>query len=119
MCLMHGQHLIRSLSRTQSNIALSSAEAELYAMTCGASEGLGAKAMCSDFGVDMCVYLHVDASAAIGVAQRKGLDRIRHLETQSLWIQDVVREKRVGLLKVKGTEHPSDLMTKSLDAKTR
>ena len=115
----HGGHLIRSTSTTQSNIALSRAEAELYAMTNGASEGLGAKAMCSDFGTPMEVFLHIDASAAIGVAQRKGLGRIRHLETQSLWIQDAVRERRVNLFKVPGTENPADLMTKSLDARTQ
>ena len=73
VCHVHGSHLIRSLCRTQSKIALSSAEAELYAMTSGASEWLGAKAMGSDFGVGMGVYLHVDARAAIGVARGKGV----------------------------------------------
>ena len=108
-CVVHGGHLIRSLSRTQSNIALSRAEAELYAMTTGASEGLGVKAMCSEFGVGVSVFLHVDASAAIGVAGRKGLGRIRHLETQSLWIQDAVRERRVSLCKIKDTENQQTL----------
>ena len=81
-------------------MALSSAEAELYAMVSAASEGLGAKAMGLDFGVDMTILLHVDASAAIGVAQRKGLGKIRHLDTQSLWVQDAVRQRRVDLIKV-------------------
>ena len=97
----------------------SSAEAELYAMAATASEGLGAKAMCSDFGTPMEVYLHVDASAAIGFAQRTGLGTIRHLDTQSLWIQDAVRHKRVSLLKIPGTENPADLMTKPLESATQ
>ena len=108
---MNGCHLIRSLSKTKSNIALSSAEAELYAMATAASDGLGAKAVSSDFGTPTDVFLHADASAAIGVAQRKGLGRIRHLDTQALWIQDAVREKRSTLLKVPGAENPADLMT--------
>ena len=58
MCLMHGQHLIRSLSWTQSTIALSSAEAELYAMTNAASEGMGARAMGADVWSEIDVYFH-------------------------------------------------------------
>lgn len=116
-CLLHGSHLLRSYSKTQGNVALSSAEAELYAMVSATSEGLGAKAMGMDFGEDMTVLLHVDASAAIGVAQRKGLGRIRHLDTQSLWIQDAVRSRKAELEKVPGSEHPADCMTKHLEAK--
>ena len=119
VCIMHGGHLLRSFSRTQSNIALSSAEAELYAMVASASEGLGARAMCLDYGCSAVdITLHVDASAAIGVAQRKGLGKLRHLNTQALWIQDAVRERRVVLEKVAGTENPADLMTKHLDRAT-
>ena len=59
----------------------------------------------------MRAHLHVDATAAIGVAERKGLGNIRHLDTQSLWMQDDVRRKRVKLEKVLGTENPADLMT--------
>lgn len=87
VCLMHGRHLLRSFSQTQANIAQSSAEAELYATVASASEGLGAKAMCLDFGCGVEVALNVDASAAIGVAQRKGLGNLMHLNTQALWNQ--------------------------------
>ena len=113
-CVVHGGHLIRSFSKTQSNIALSSAEAELYAMVSAASEGLGARAMVADYGGEVQVTLFVDASAAIGVAQRKGLGKIRHLDTQALWIQDAVRQRKIELQKVKGTQNPADLMTKCL-----
>ena len=67
--------------------------------------------------MDLKPYLHVDASAAIGIAQRKGLGKIRHLDTQSLWIQDALRERRLALHKVPGTCNPADMMTKALDAK--
>ena len=115
-CFMHGKHLLKTYSRTQNTIALSSAEAELYATVQGASEGLGFAAMALDFGKTMVPWLYVDASAAIGIAQRKGLGKIRHLDTQSLWVQDAVRTKRVMLEKVLGTENPADMYTKHLDA---
>ena len=92
---MHGGHLIRTISRTQANIALSSAEAELYAMVHAGSEGLGARAMGLDFGMSLMPHLHVDASAAIGIAQRKGLGKVRHLDTRLLWIQHYVEQELI------------------------
>ena len=64
--LMHGSHLIKAYSKTQANIALSSAEAEYYSMVKAASEGLGLRAMCLDYGSDLRPWLYVDASAALG-----------------------------------------------------
>ena len=116
IALLYGNCLIRTISRTRPNIALSSAAAELYAMVHAASEGLGARAMAADFGLRLRPHLRVDASAAIGIAQRKGLGKVRHPDIQSLWIQDALRERRVSSEKVKGTENPADMMTKPLDA---
>ena len=83
-----------------------------------ASESIGLKSMLRDFGVEAEAHLQVDASAAIGIAQRKGLGKVRHLDCQALWIQDAVRQKRIHLEKVLGTENPADLMTKNLDQKS-
>ena len=117
-CYMHGSHLIKAFSRTQSNIALSSGEADFYSMVGASSEALGLKATTRDYDDEISPWLYVDASAAIGVAQRTGLGKIRHLDTQTLWLQQAVRDKRIGLLKVKGTENPADLMTKFVDYAT-
>ena len=84
-------------------MALISAEAELYAMVSSASEGLGVEAMWLDYGCNVEVTFNVDASAAIGVAQRKGLGTLMRLSTHSLWIQDARRERRVCLHNVAGT----------------
>ena len=40
--------------------------------------------MFKDFGMDVAATLQVDASAAIGIAQRKGLGKVRHLDCQAL-----------------------------------
>ena len=118
MAIMLGGCLLITISRTQSNIALSPAEAELYAMVHAGSGGLGAKAMGQDFGMNHSAHLKVDASAAIGIAQRKGLGKVRHLDTQSLWIQDALRDRRLSLEKTPGAENGGDMMTKALDSKT-
>ena len=108
--------MLKSYSRTQSTVALSSAEAELYATVTAASEGLGLAAMCEEYGCRVIPWINVDASAAIGIAQIKGLGKVRHLNTQSLWIQDAVRERRVQLEKVGGNLNPADLFTKHVPA---
>ena len=117
-CFMHGAHLLKAYFKTQANMALSSGEAEFYSMVHATSEALGLKAMMPDYDDIKDAWLYVDASAAIGVAQRTGLGKIRHLDTGSLWLQQAVKEKKIGILKVKGTENPSDLMTKFTDANT-
>ena len=50
--------------------------------------------MALDFGLDLTPHLFVDTTAAIGIAQRKGLGKVRHLDTQALWIQDALRQRR-------------------------
>ena len=39
--------------------------------------------------------MFVDATAAIGVLQRIGLGKLCHLETQSHWLEEAVRDKRI------------------------
>ena len=88
-----------------------------YVLVSAASEALGLVAMTEDFGDKSEAKLYADASAAIGVANRDGLGRIRHLDTQPLWLQQALRKRRLGLGKVLGTEKPSDWMTKHVDSK--
>ena len=59
-----------------------------------------------------------DANAAIGVINRNGLGKTRHLETGLLWIQQVVAQQRLRFSKVLGKDNPADLYTKHLDTKT-
>ena len=48
----------------------------------------------------------------MGVCQRQGLGKLRHISTQSLWIQDKVRTGAVELRKVRGDINSADLFTK-------
>ena len=83
-CFLHGRHLLKTYSRTQSTIALCTAEAELYATVQAASEGLALAATARDYGHDIKPWLYEDASAAIGIAQPKRLGTVRHVACQSL-----------------------------------
>ena len=46
--------------------------------------------MAQDFGTEVKVDIFVDASAAIGIAQRRGVGKVRHVEVNQLWLQDRV-----------------------------
>ena len=87
---MLGDHLVRSWSKTQAGIALSSAEAELAGVVRTTAEVIGFAGVMRDLGRTMPGkgYVYADASAALGIIQRKGVGSIRHLDTRLLWIQE-------------------------------
>ena len=111
-----GDHVIKTYSRQQRVIALSSAEAELYAMVAASAEGLACIALARDLGVTIEGEVYTDSSAALGISQRAGLGKVRHLRTQGLWIQEVHATKRLSYRKVLGSKNPSDVLTKYLSA---
>ena len=115
-CILWGSSMVKSWSKTLSTLALSSGESELAGMAKGAAEGLGLQAVLKDFNVDCDVEVHSDATAAIGIANRQGLGRIRHIATTDLWIQQRLKAGEIQTFKVDGLKNPSDLMTKPLDA---
>ena len=111
-----GDHLLKSWSTTQQVTALSSGEAELYAMLKGATQSKGMMSMLGDFGASVEATVCSDASAAIGIAYRRGLGKTRHIEVQYLWIQREVADGKLQLEKVSTDANPADLLTKALNS---
>ena len=117
-CVMRGAHLLRFWSKTQASIAQSSAESELFGAVRGGVEGLGAQTLLQDLGMNCSVSLVLDASAALGILQRKGVGKIRHLDVGTLWLQEKEAQRRITLGRVKGENNPADLGTKHLTEET-
>jgi hypothetical protein len=111
-CLMLGHHTLKHWSSTQSGVSLSSGEAEFHGVVKGAGMGLGYQALLEDLGIKASLRVWTDSSAAIGIASRQGLGKLRHLDTHTLWLQQAVRSRRLELKKVPGTANPADLLTK-------
>ena len=111
----YGEHLLKTWSTTQSVIALSSGEAEYYGLVKGASQGLGLKAMLQEAGVVTKVVIKTDASAAKGIALRRGMGKIRHIEVNQLWVQDKVAKGEIKIIKIATTENLADHLTKYLN----
>ena len=113
---MRGGHCIKAWSKTQALIAKSSGEAELYAVVRGATEALGMATLAKDMGKKVEIQLHIDALAAKGMIERKGLSKVRHLDVNVLWLQEKCARKILPVYKVPGEDNPADLMTKHLVA---
>jgi hypothetical protein len=116
--ILIGNHCIRSWSKTQATLALSSAEAELIALVKATCEGIGMSSLLRDVGRGTRIQVFADASAALGIVSRKGIGKLRHLDTSMLWIQQKELRNAVEFLKVDGVVNPADLMTKYLAAPT-
>ena len=113
---MLGGHSIKSWCSTQSIVSLSSGEAEYYGIVKGASIGLGLRSMLRDFGVEVAIRVNTDASAAKGMANSRGLGKVRHIEVNQLWIQDRVANGDIEIIKVNGNQNIADILTKHVNA---
>ena len=112
---MLGNHLIRSYSKTQAVVAKSSGESKLYGIVRASTEGLGMVTLLGDFGMtDATVSIGIDATAAMGIAQRVGPNKVRHVEVDILWIQEQQARKILPLRKIPGPKNPSDLCTENV-----
>ena len=112
--LVHGSHCLKTWSSNQAVIALSSGEAEFYAMVKGASELLGMLSLAQDLRVPLKGHLHSDSSAAIGISSRRGLGKVKHMHTQYLWIQERIRAGDFSVHKENTDNNVADLFTKHL-----
>ena len=117
-----GSHTWLCLSSTQVPISLSSAEAEFYGIVKAGSRGIGIYNLCRDFGVldagSLALRINSDSSSAIAVASKRGVGKIRHLETGALWIQAAIATRRLSLTKVPGKSNLPDILTKAVDRDT-
>ena len=111
---MIGRHFIKTWSKAQHVVSLSSAEAELYAAVRAASELIGLRSLMHDLGMRSTVALAMDATAAISMMKREGLGLAKHISTQWLWVQERVKMKDFAIRKVGTKMNPADLFTKQL-----
>ena len=100
------------------DLSLSTAESELHGIAKGIQMGIGFQSLCKDLNMQQGIRIHSDATAAIGIARRRGLGKLRHLDVEDLWIQEKVRDKTAEIVKVLGTDNPADVFTQYVDSAT-
>ena len=107
-------HCIKAWAKTQSIIANSTGESELYSVIHGFSEALGLVTLAGDLDMELKTRVHVDATAAKGMIERRGISRVRHIESDHLWIQEQEARRMLTIGKVDSGDIPADLMTKNV-----
>ena len=83
--LMHGAHCLAHWSRTQSNVALSSGEAELNGALKGGVELLGGRSLLADMSRSVSLRLKGDSAACKGTLLREGAGKLKHVQVKQLW----------------------------------
>ena len=79
------------------------------------SETLGVKSALFDFGILVGGVIKSDASAALGIIQRQGLGKLRHIDTSFLYIQQINVDKvLIAIRKDIWRVETSDICTKGL-----
>ena len=118
LVIMVGKHTIKTTSNLQSTIALSSGESEFYALVKACAFGLSVQALYNDWGLKMDLVVASDSSAARGTASRRGLGKLRHVQTRYLWIQERVAKNELKIVAVGTKQNVSDLCTKPVNKET-
>ena len=106
-----GSHAISWWCKLQSNIALSSCEAELNAAVKGAVEGLNVQRLAATLGDQLTLESKTDASAARGVILRQGVGKVRHLQMKQVWLQENVAAGGLTIVKIPRVDNCADALT--------
>ena len=107
-----GDAYLRSFCRGQSVIALSSAEAEFYGLVSAVSEALGEQSLLWDWGIQVAIIIHMDATSGAAIGSRRGLGRTKHIHTGFLWVQNLISNGEIKIRKIHTLENPADVLTK-------
>ena len=108
-------------SRTQATIALSSAEAELYAINTGATEALHLRNLLIELlnVSKVNIKIHTDSSSGKSMATRIGSSRkAKHIDLKHLFIQQLIQHDYVRLIKIHTNDNPADIFTKYVPTDT-
>ena len=100
--------------KTQAVVTLSSAEVELYGLVRASVDSMGLTSMYKDLGTHMNGVVLGDASAALANVARRRLGKLRHLDTNYLWIQEKAAGGDLNVQRVGGIDNEDDLFTKTL-----
>ncbi|CAI5461320.1 unnamed protein product [Closterium sp. Yama58-4] len=105
--------------KLQGATKLSSAESKLVAAVEAGKEGGKLRFLLWEFQLvkkGVPTTLHVDNMSAVQLSQAGGLQgRMKHVDRRHMWLQDMVRLKKLKLQHIPTTAQPADFFTKRLD----
>ena len=105
-------------SRGQASVALSSCEAEVMAASEGIKEALLLQEVLMFVGLGHSeIEIKVDSRAAHAFFHRRGVGRMKHIDSRILWLQDLIAAGGVRLKKISRTQNLADMLTHTPSAK--
>ena len=84
-------------------MALSSAEAELYACSRVGTEIIGLRNLLRGIGERIITEIFLDSSAALSLCEREGLGLAKHIDIQYLWLQERIKAGDLHLKNIFGS----------------
>ena len=105
---------LHARSRGQATVALCGCEAEVVAASEGIKEALLLQEvlMCTGLG-HYVIEVKVDSNAAQAFFHRRGVGRMKHIDSRVLWLQDLIAVGGVKLKKILRAQNLADIKTKS------
>ena len=99
-------------------MALRSCEAEVIAASEGIKEALLSQEvlLLAGFG-HYVIEVLVDSSAAHAFFHRRGVGRMKHIDSRVLWLQDLIAAGGLKLKKIPRTQNLVDMLTQTPSAK--
>lgn len=114
-CVRLNGSTIKTSCKSQAVIALSSGEAEFYSLVTASCGALGEQSALRDWGIWLPIQCWMDSNTGLSIASRRGLGRVKHVDTIFLWVQDAVASGRISLGKKPTADMLADLLTKAMD----
>ena len=116
--IMEEDMRLHAHSRGKASVALSSCEAEVMAASEGIKEALLLQEVMMFAGLGHYeIEIKVDSSAAHAFFHRRGVGRMKHIDSRILWLQDLIAVGGVRLKKIPRTQNLADMLTHSPSAK--
>ena len=88
-----------------------------YGLLSATSQMLGLQSILLDWGWKFNAHVWMDATAGLAIGSRRGLGRVKHIDTVSLWVQATVTEGKISPGKPT-KEMLAYFLTKHVDAAT-
>ena len=109
----YGSHMLDCSVAKQSQVALSSGEAEFYGIVRTVATSKQTSQILEQIGMQLEVTIASDSIAALGICTRTGSGKVRHLSIKELWTQEAYRKEEFQLVSVDTMLNWADTGTKA------
>ena len=107
---------VHTWSRAQGPIALSSMEAEYYALITTCQEARGLQSLLQEIlGKELPIILKTDSDSARLAIEKRGSLHCKHMEIRHLFLKELQDADVIRLERITTSMNPADLMTKTLN----